>query len=71
MPSLRFHLLDFNLTEDDLGLDKSTYPKLLGLEGAKQKAQELYQTALHELDNLPFDTTALRALAEFIVNRKS
>ena len=30
----------------DLGLDKSTYPKLLGLEGAKQKAQELYQTAL-------------------------
>jgi geranyltranstransferase len=55
----------------DLGLDKSTYPKLLGLEGAKQKAQELYQTALHELDSLPFDTTALRALAEFIVNRKS
>ena len=55
----------------DLDLDKSTYPKLLGLEGAKQKAQELYQTALHELDNLPFDTTALRALAEFIVNRKS
>ena len=55
----------------DLGLDKSTYPKLLGLEGAKQKAQELYQTALHELDDLPFDTTALRALAEFIVNRKS
>ena len=55
----------------DLYLDKSTYPKLLGLEGAKQKAQELYQTALHELDNLPFDTTALRALAEFIVNRKS
>ena len=55
----------------DLDLDKSTYPKLLGLEGAKQKAQELYQTALHELGNLPFDTTALRALAEFIVNRKS
>ena len=55
----------------DLDLDKSTYPKLLGLEGAKQKAQELYQTALHELDNLPFDATALRALAEFIVNRKS
>ena len=55
----------------DLDLDKSTYPKLLGLEGAKQKTQELYQTALHELDNLPFDTTALRALAEFIVNRKS
>ena len=38
----------------DLDLDKSTYPKLLGLEGAKQKAQELYQTALHELDNFTF-----------------
>ena len=35
-----------------------------------KKRKELYQTALHELDNLPFDTTALRALAEFIVNRK-
>ena len=55
----------------DLDLDKSTYPKLLGLEGAKQKTQELYQIALHELDNLPFDTTALCKLAEFIVNRKS
>lgn len=55
----------------DLDLDKSTYPKLLGLEGAKQKAQDLYQTALSELDNIPFDTTALRALAEFIITRKS
>ncbi|MBN6073965.1 (2E,6E)-farnesyl diphosphate synthase [Aggregatibacter actinomycetemcomitans] len=55
----------------DLTADKSTYPKLLGLEGAKQKAQELYQTALAELKNLPFNTTALYALAEFIVKRKS
>lgn len=55
----------------DLGLDKSTYPKLLGLDGAKQKAQDLYQTALSELDKIPFDTTALRALAEFIITRKS
>ncbi|BFU59833.1 MULTISPECIES: (2E,6E)-farnesyl diphosphate synthase [Rodentibacter] len=55
----------------DLGLDKSTYPKLLGLNGAKQKAQDLYQTALSELEKIPFDTTALRALAEFIITRKS
>ncbi|MBN6065933.1 (2E,6E)-farnesyl diphosphate synthase [Aggregatibacter actinomycetemcomitans] len=55
----------------DLTADKSTYPKLLGLEGAKQKAQELYETALAELENLPFNTTALYALAEFIVKRKS
>ncbi|EIJ71357.1 (2E,6E)-farnesyl diphosphate synthase [Pasteurella bettyae] len=55
----------------DLESDKSTYPKLLGLAGAKQKAQELYQTAVATLENLPFDTTALRALAEFIINRQS
>ncbi|MDO5054877.1 MAG: (2E,6E)-farnesyl diphosphate synthase [Pasteurella oralis] len=55
----------------DLMADKSTYPKLLGLVGAKQKAQQLYQTAITELDSLPFDTAALRAIAEFVVNRKS
>ena len=55
----------------DLTADKSTYPKLLGLEGAKQKAQELYEMALAELRDLPFDTTALYALAEFIIKRKS
>lgn len=55
----------------DLMADKSTYPKLLGLAGAKQKALDLYQLALDELTDLPFDTSALRALAEFVVNRKS
>lgn len=55
----------------DEALDKSTYPKLLGLDGAKQKADQLYHTALDSLDALPFDTSALRALAEFIVQRDS
>lgn len=55
----------------DLFLNKSTYPKLLGLEGAVQKAQGLYQTALAALEALPFDTSALEALAEFIVTRES
>ncbi len=55
----------------DLLADKSTYPKLIGLDGAKQKAQELYHQALQELDALPFDTSALHALAEFVVNRQS
>lgn len=53
----------------DEALNKSTYPKLLGLEGAKQKAEDLYQTALSALDSLPFDTTTLRELAQFIVRR--
>lgn len=54
----------------DQALDKSTYPKLLGLDGAKQKAEQLYQTALLNLADLPFDTTALRELAGFIVKRE-
>lgn len=55
----------------DLDLDKSTYPKLLGLEGAKQKAQALYQSAVTVLDEIEADTTVLRALAEFIIQRKN
>lgn len=55
----------------DENLNKSTYPKLLGLEGAKQKAENLYRTALNALEQLPFDTTALKELADFIVKRES
>lgn len=55
----------------DQALDKSTYPKLLGLEGAQQKAQQLYYSALQNLATLSFDTTALQDLAKFIVQRES
>lgn len=55
----------------DLASDKSTYPKLLGLDGAKQKAQDLYQIALSELDRIPFNSIALRVLAKFIIYRKN
>ncbi|NBI43621.1 (2E,6E)-farnesyl diphosphate synthase [[Haemophilus] felis] len=55
----------------DLNADKSTYPKLLGLAGAKQKAQELYQSALVALEHIPFESQSLQAIAEFVVNRKS
>lgn len=53
----------------DQMLNKSTYPKLLGLAQAKEKAENLYQNALSALEKLPFDTAVLRALAQFIVNR--
>lgn len=55
----------------DEALNKSTYPKLLGLAGAKAKAEGLYQSALAALDELPFDTSVLQALARFIVSRES
>ncbi|AWX15280.1 (2E,6E)-farnesyl diphosphate synthase [Mergibacter septicus] len=54
----------------DLIADKSTYPKLLGLEQAQQKALELQQQALTLLANLPFNTQPLAQLARFIVERK-
>lgn len=55
----------------DENLNKSTYPKLLGLEAAQQKAQALYQSALDTLDKLPFETQELRALADFIIHREN
>jgi len=56
----------------DQDLDKSTYPSLLGLESARAKARELHQQALSALDILAaqsLDTTALQALASFIIER--
>ena len=49
--------------------NKSTYPKLLGLEGAQQKAEGLYRIAIDALSELNFDTTALKELADFIIHR--
>lgn len=54
----------------DIEAQKSTYPKLLGLTQAKEKAQDLYHTALNALETLPFDTQILQALASFVVNRQ-
>lgn len=53
----------------DLKMNKATYPALLGLDGAKKKAAELYQQALAALDVLPFATTELRAFAHYIIAR--
>lgn len=56
----------------DQALGKSTYPALMGLDNARQKAWDLYQEALGALDILAaqsFNTTALQALASFIIER--
>ncbi len=54
----------------DLALNKPTYPALLGLEAAQQKAHDLIQQALDTLNAIPYDTTILSALAQFVINRK-
>jgi len=56
----------------DQDLGKSTYPSLLGLESARAKARDLYQEALDALELLAahsYNTTALQALASFIIER--
>lgn len=54
----------------DIALNKSTYPKLLGIAEAKQKAQDLIQEAFHTLDKLNIEAHTLKALAQFVIDRK-
>ncbi|MDN2481820.1 (2E,6E)-farnesyl diphosphate synthase [Vibrio agarivorans] len=55
----------------DLALHKSTYPALLGLEGAQQKASLLLDEALRALDEVPYDTTLLQSFARYVIERES
>ena len=48
---------------------KSTYPALLGLDGAQQKAQQLYKMALAALADIPYNTDSLAEFARFIIKR--
>lgn len=54
----------------DIALNKSTYPKLLGLPGAKLKSQELIQDAFDTLDAIDIQSDTLKALAQFVIDRK-
>ncbi len=53
----------------DIAHNKPTYPALLGLDGAKALAQELYHDALESLEHLDKQADALRWMAEYIVTR--
>lgn len=48
---------------------KVTYPSLLGLGGAEQKAQDLIQQAKQSLQSLPGDWDVLLALADWCIER--
>ncbi len=75
---VRDDIIDITSTEEELGkpagsdieADKSTYPALLGLDGAQEKADNLYQQALQALATLPYNTQNLSDFATFIVSRK-
>jgi farnesyl diphosphate synthase/geranylgeranyl diphosphate synthase type II len=55
----------------DLALQKSTYPALLGIEGAVRRAGNLVDEACTSLSTEGLLTPTLEALARFIVERRS
>lgn len=72
-------ILDIEGTTEELGKtagkdvasDKSTYPALLTLDGAKEKLAFHYNEAISALNQLASDTALLRAFAQYIVQRKN
>jgi len=53
----------------DIDNHKSTYPALLGLDGAKQRAHQFVDDALSALDKIPHNTDVLADLAKYIIER--
>ncbi len=53
----------------DIARNKPTYVALLGLEGARAKAQELHQQALAALNEFGENADYLRALSAYIIER--
>ena len=58
-------------TGRDEALRKSTYPALLGVEGARERAEALLEAALGELSRRHLLTQELREVANFMVSRTS
>lgn len=54
----------------DLHLNKATYPAAVGLEQAKVERDQLLDQALSTLETLPFDTSEISELTEFMVARE-
>lgn len=71
-------ILDIEGTSEELGKtpgkdvesNKSTYPALLTLEGAKEKLAVHYNLALDSLKNIDRDSTLLHEFAQYIVERR-
>lgn len=70
-------ILDITSTTEQLGKpansdtdsEKSTYPSILGLEGAKIQLKEKHGKAIQALDDLRLEESILRALADYIIER--
>lgn len=53
----------------DQDQNKSTYPAMLGIEGATAYLHELHQQALQALVALPYNTRVLQSFTDFIIHR--
>ncbi|MDH3505672.1 MAG: polyprenyl synthetase family protein [Gammaproteobacteria bacterium] len=51
--------------------EKSTYPSVLGIEGARQRALALYTRVNATLDTLPGDSSGLRWVVDYIYGRSN
>ncbi|GGQ22000.1 (2E,6E)-farnesyl diphosphate synthase [Shewanella litoralis] len=71
-------ILDITASTEELGKpqgsdeqsNKSTFPKLLGLEGAKATAEQLIQDALSALTKLPYNSQLIADFARYIIERR-
>ena len=72
-------VLDVTATTDQLGktagrdlaLHKSTYPALLGIDGARARASALVDEACDALERVALLTPVLEHLARYTVNRRN
>ena len=72
-------ILDIEASSEELGktagkdeaTDKTTYPKLLGLERSKEVAQELVDEAKAALSEFGDRAAPLLGLADYIIARKN
>ncbi len=55
----------------DIARNKPTYPALLGMDGAKRKAEQLHEAALDNLATLGGEADPLRWISAYIVQRPS
>jgi geranylgeranyl pyrophosphate synthase len=50
--------------------EKSTYPSILGLTESKQMAKNLVRKALQAIENFDKRSNALRAIANYVIERR-
>jgi farnesyl diphosphate synthase len=53
----------------DVDKNKLTFPAILGMDGAKRRAEELIATSLGALERLAFNSDELAGFARYIIDR--